>query len=83
MTNENTLPRMRTAKAALEELKERDPNTAFTERAIRRLILTGELPSVRIGRKYLINMDCLYSFLYEGTPHHEAATAAGIRVVAE
>lgn len=65
--NNNTMPRMRTPRNAIKELKDKDPETAFTERALRRLILTGEIPSVRIGNKYLVNMETLYDYLYNGS----------------
>lgn len=80
----NKLPRMRGIRQAIEELKQLDPNTALTERALRRLIITGELPSVRIGAKYLINMDVLISYLYNGTIATEnKEQAPGIHMIAE
>lgn len=54
-------PRMRGIKQTITELQEIDPNTALTEKALRRLVITGIIPSVRIGRKYLINFDTLWS----------------------
>lgn len=60
-------PRMRGIKQAIEELRSSDPDTAFTEKALRRIILSGELPSVRCGAKYLVNMDVLINYLYNGT----------------
>lgn len=47
-------PHMRGIKQAIEEIRQTDPNTALTEKALRRLISTHEIPSVRIGAKYLI-----------------------------
>lgn len=78
-------PRMRGIKQAIEEMKANDPNTALTERALRRLVLTGEVPSVRIGAKYLINMDILENYLFSGTAsdNNIEHTAAGIRKIAE
>ena len=63
----HTLPRMRGLKQAIAELRLADPNTAFTEKALRRLILNGDLPSVRCGVKYLVNMDVLENYLYKGS----------------
>lgn len=54
---------MRGIKQAIEELKKTDKNTAFTEKALRRLIISGEIPSVRIGKKYLVNMRVLNEYL--------------------
>lgn len=58
--------RMRTAEGALQIIKEMDPETAVTLRAIRRLINTGTIPCVPVGRKKLVNVDGLISYL-EGT----------------
>lgn len=61
--NNSTLPKMRTPRNAIEELRQADPKTELTERALRALILTGEIPSVRIGKKYLVNMEILFDYL--------------------
>ncbi|MGN0107741.1 MAG: hypothetical protein ACI4A5_08600 [Hominilimicola sp.] len=77
-------PHMRGIKQAIEELKQLDPNTALTEKALRRLVLTGAIPSVRIGTKYLINMDLLNNYLYNGScGGKEVSAAGGIRKIAE
>ena len=55
----NRIPRMRTVKKAVEEIKKLDPGTSFTERALRRMITTKEIPIVEIGNKKLINLDLL------------------------
>lgn len=55
--------RMRTAEGALEIIKQQDPDTAVTLRMIRRLINTGVLPYVPVGRKKLINVDGLLAYL--------------------
>lgn len=55
--------RMRTAEGALEIIKQQDPDTAVTLRMIRRLINTGALPHVPVGRKKLINVDGLLAYL--------------------
>ena len=53
------MPRMRTIDQAAEELRRIDPDTAVTKTALRRLVVSGKLPSVSIGAKYLIDMDRL------------------------
>lgn len=58
-----TTPRMRTAEGALAILKEEDPGTAVTLRFIRRLIVTGAVPCVPVGRKKLIDVDRLMDYL--------------------
>lgn len=57
------MPRMRTIDQAAEWLRETDPETALTKTALRRLVTTGQLPTVRIGQKYLIDLDVLGDFL--------------------
>lgn len=57
------MPRIRTLKEAAAELKAKDPETAITEYALRRLVKSGKLPHVLAGRKYLINMQVLESYL--------------------
>lgn len=74
---------MRGIKQAIEEIKQADPYTALTEKALRRLILTKEIPSVKIGAKYLINMDVLNNYLCTGTTESKPITAARIRKVSE
>lgn len=61
-------PRMRTIGEAMKWLREADPDTAFTETALRNMVITGELPSVRVGRKYLLNLDTLIEHLCGGIP---------------
>jgi len=56
-------PRMRTITEAVNWLQQQDPNTAFTKTALRRLIVSGELPHIRIGQKYLVNLDTLEAYL--------------------
>lgn len=56
-------PRMRTITEAANWLQEQDPDTAFTKTALRRLIVSGELPHVKVGQKYLVNLETLEAFL--------------------
>ena len=57
------LPRMRTIDQAAAWLRENDPGTAFTKTALRRLVVSGKLPSVKVGQKYLINLDTMENYL--------------------
>lgn len=57
--NEKKLPRMRTIPKAYQELKKLDPDTDFTLRALRRMVSTGEIPTVSINTKKLVNLDLL------------------------
>lgn len=64
MRNETrNVPRMRTLPKAYAEIKALDPNTAFTMRALRRMVNSGELPVVQINSKKLINLDLLLHML--------------------
>lgn len=58
-----SFPRMRTISEAVSEIRAQDPQTAVTAYRVRQLILTGSLPSVRAGNKYLIDLDILLDYL--------------------
>lgn len=49
--------RMRGLEEGFKEIKANDPGTALTKTALRRLVTTGQIPSVKIGTKYLIDLD--------------------------
>jgi excisionase family DNA binding protein len=53
----------RTISEAAAWFREQDPNTCLTVTAIRRLLRTGTVPSVRIGKKYLVTLEALESYL--------------------
>lgn len=69
MANITYLPRMRTLDECYRELKQLDPNTAVTKYYVRRLALSGAIPTVMCGRKRLINLDGLLEYLQ--SPHTE------------
>lgn len=48
---------MRTIDAAAAEIRAADPHTALTKTALRRLVVSGAVPSVRVGTKYLLDLD--------------------------
>lgn len=56
------MTRLRTIDAAFEELKALDPNTAITKYRVRQLIITGEIPSRKVGTKYLFNLEDLLNY---------------------
>lgn len=60
--------RMRTIDQAAAWLQENDPETALTKTALRRLVVTGQLPSVRVGQKYLISLETLEDYLAGAVP---------------
>lgn len=58
-----SVPRLRTIPQAFEEIKRQDPDTAFTLRALRRMANNGEIPTVQIKSKRLVNVDLLLEHL--------------------
>lgn len=73
--------RMRTINEAHAELKAADPDTALTPHFIRQLILSGSVPHVKAGNKYLVELDALERYLSNPTP--AAPDAPAIRMVSE
>lgn len=57
------MPRMRTIDQAVTYMQEIDENTALTKTALRRLVVNGTIPSVRIGKKYIVDLNFLEGFL--------------------
>lgn len=55
--------RARTIKEAAAYFREADPATSLTETAIRTLLRTGAVPSVRVGKKYLVTVEALEAYL--------------------
>lgn len=55
--------RMRTINEAAAYFQEADPNTSLTKTAVRRLVVSGAVPSVMIGTKYLVSLEALESYL--------------------
>jgi hypothetical protein len=55
--------RMRLLKEAYNEIKAKDPNTALSIYALRKMVLSGEIPHHKAGTRYLINMDTLEAYL--------------------
>ena len=55
--------RVRTIEQLYADVKRLDPDTALTKTALRRLVVSGKLPSVRAGSKYLLNLDTLQEYL--------------------
>lgn len=75
------MPRMRYAQEALEELRRTDPNTAVTLNFIRTLIRKEIIPSTRLGRGCMINMDQLEAYLANPAPIDPIEPVHGIRRV--
>ena len=75
------MPRMRTIDEAAKWLLENDPGCALTKTGLRRLVISGELPSVKVGKKYLLDLDVLESYLNRGHTEEKPAPIPGIRPV--
>ncbi len=77
------IPKMRTIKELAAIVKKSDPETKLSERAIRTLAKSGELPSVQIGNKYLISLETFEEFLKGNTQRGNVAESicAGIKPV--
>ncbi len=72
---------MRTIDQAVEWLREFDPETAITKTALRRLVVSGQLPSVRVGQKYLINLEILSEYLAGGMQQEIPVNTSSVRRV--
>jgi len=60
---------MRTIDQAAAHYKAADPSTALSRTALRRLVTTGAIPSVRIGTKYLVALEAVNDFLVGIPPY--------------
>lgn len=54
---------LRTIEAAYKDIKDKDENTSISKNFIRRLVIQGDIPTIRSGNKYLINMPQLEEYL--------------------
>lgn len=80
------IPRMRTVNEAAQEIKAIDPHTAMTPYHIRRLCLTGILPTVKAGKKILFNLDTLIEYMQDPNadrfrPQQNTADVCGIDAI--
>ena len=74
----NELPRMRTIRQAMAEIRRSDPQTAFSERALRQAIADGIIPVVYVGeRKRLVNMAAVETYL-RGRNSSRPADSSGV-----
>lgn len=56
------MTRVRTIKQTISLIREQDPNTAITEKTLRRAVKNGELPHRMAGTRILLDYDvvCRY-----------------------
>ncbi len=57
------MPRLRTLTETYNYIKEQDNETAITPNALRRMVVSGQIPCVKAGKKYLIDLDALFEYL--------------------
>lgn len=75
------MPRMRTIEQAFACTQAADADTALTKTALRRLVTTGAIPAVKVGCKYLVDVDGLQDFLAAGTPTPKPVELGQVRRV--
>ena len=66
----------RTIREAAAWFKSQDPQTCLTETAIRTLVRTGQVPCVRVGKKYLVTLEALEEYLSGGKTANKPLTNA-------
>jgi len=54
--------KVRSLKEAMIYIKSLDEKTGISGNAIRMLVVSGKVPSVKIGKKYLVNVDTLMNY---------------------
>ena len=57
------MAKYRTIQQAYESIKALDADTAITYHALRQLVVSGQIPSMRIGKKCVIDLDVLSAFI--------------------
>ena len=55
--------KLRTLNETYKYIKELDTDTSITANALRRMVVSGKVPCVRVGKKYLIDLDELFDYL--------------------
>ena len=71
--NDVKLPRMRTIPRAYQELLKIDPDTSLSMRGLRDLVSSGQIPTITIKNRVLINLDLLIQWL---SCYNDSATCA-------
>lgn len=57
------MPKLRLISEAYTIIKAEDPESALTMNGLRTLVKSGKVPSCKIGRKTLVNIDVLKNYL--------------------
>lgn len=61
------MAKMRLIKDVFNEIKKNDPDTAITLCGLRRMVQMGVIPSIKIGRKRLIDVETVMDYLNNTT----------------
>jgi len=71
--------RVRTISQLYKEVKRIDPDSALTPTALRRLVISGKIPSARAGKKYLVTVEALEAYMNGSTQSaaHDPAPGYG------
>ena len=73
---------MRTINEAAAYMVQADPHTAVTKTALRRLVTSGQIPSVRVGAKYLVDLGVLDDFFGGQSTKEPIVQSGAIRPLA-
>ena len=78
------IPQMRSLAEAMKTILEIDPQTSLTPTALRRLVRSEAIPSIKIGQKYLIDINAIWEYLASpvSKPQNTSDTT-GIRKINE
>lgn len=76
------MKKMRTINEAAAFMRQTDPGTAITKTALRRLVTSGQIPSVRVGAKYLVDLGALDEFFSGEATRARSVQPSAIRPLA-
>lgn len=57
------MSKLRTLDAAIAEIKQKDPQTSLTRYALRQAVIEGRIPCVMCGRKRLVDVNSVMTYL--------------------
>jgi len=60
--NQIHIPKIRNLTEAYREIINDDPETSICFNSLRHAVITGKIPSVKIGQRYLIDMMKIYAY---------------------
>ena len=75
-------PKIRTMQDAYNLIKESDPNTSLSFYLFRQMILNKEIPSIKTGGRYLLNMDQIEA-CFSTKPNTSSTLSSGEKAIEE